>query len=150
MAFSFENLKVYRDSQTWVELIYRDLDSLGHRCPKAIQDQLRRAALSIPLNIAEGTGRWHKAEKRQFYWVARGSVFECVALVQTMARMALLKDDVSADRHGRLTELAMMLNGLIKSVDNLQNGIRQPSPPEATAPAEDPDLNHGDDGNQSP
>jgi len=70
MAFSFENLKVYRDSLTWVEEAHRCLGELDRNCPKSVRDQLARAALSIPLNIAEGNRRWHKAEKKQFYWIA--------------------------------------------------------------------------------
>ena len=73
MTFSFENLKVYRDSLAWVEATHRCLDLLERNCPKSMKDQLARAALSIPLNIAEGNGRWHKGEKRQFL-ASRGGV----------------------------------------------------------------------------
>jgi four helix bundle protein len=121
MAFSFENLKVYRDSLTGVEEAHRCLDNLARHCPKSTKDQLARASLSIPLNIAEGNGRWHKAEKKQFYWVARGSVFECVAIVQVMARMGLLRDDTVTQYYDQLSELSKMLTALIRSVDALKN-----------------------------
>ncbi len=119
MAFSFENLKVYRDSLSWVESTHRCLDVLAKKCPKSVNDQLARAALSIPLNIAEGNGRWHKAEKKQYYWIARGSVFECVAIVQVMARMGLLHDDELTKFYDQLSELSKMLTSLIRSVDTL-------------------------------
>lgn len=123
MAFNFENLKVYRDALGWVESTHRSLHELNRHCPKSIRDQLARAALSIPLNIAEGNGRWHKAEKRQFYWVARGSVFECVAIVQVMARMGLLRDDVVTEYYEQLSELSKMLTALIRSVDALKDKV---------------------------
>ncbi|MGZ3781951.1 MAG: four helix bundle protein [Pseudobdellovibrionaceae bacterium] len=46
---------------------------------RTLADQLSRAALSIPLNIDEGNGRWHNGDKRNFFWIARGSAFECVS-----------------------------------------------------------------------
>ncbi len=84
MPFLFENLNVYQKALTWV----KDVENLcrasqGQTSP-GLLNQLSRASLSIPLNIAEGNGRWHKAEKRQFYWIARGSVFECVAVIQVL------------------------------------------------------------------
>jgi four helix bundle protein len=82
---------------------------------------MERASLSIPLNIAEGNGRWHKAEKRQFFWVARGSAFECVAILHVMARRGLLADDTVGTLYDNLTEISKMLAALIRSVDNLKD-----------------------------
>ena len=123
MAFSFENLKVYRDSLSWVEETHRCLHELDRHCPRSVKDQLARAALSGPLKIAEGNGRWHKAEKKQFYWVARGSVFECVAIVQVMARMGLLRDAIVSEYYEQLSELSKMLTALIRAVDALKDKV---------------------------
>ncbi|RYZ81270.1 MAG: four helix bundle protein [Proteobacteria bacterium] len=119
MAFSFEDLKVYRDSITFVKEIHVLLNELGKRCPPAIRSQLSRAALSIPLNIAEGNGRWHKAEKRQYFYISRGSAYECVAILQVMARLGLLTDDLMSDFHNALTIVSKKLSALIRSVDEL-------------------------------
>lgn len=78
MAFAFEDLKIYRDALIWVTRSEEVIACIPKTTLRAVRDQLEKASLSIPLNIAEGTGRWHKADKRQFYWIARGSVFECV------------------------------------------------------------------------
>ena len=105
----------------WVEAVHNCLDELDRHCSRSVKDQLGRASLSIPLNIAEGNGRWHKAEKKRFYWVTRGSVFECVAIVQVMARMGLLRDDVVTEYYEQLSELSKMLTALIRSVDALKD-----------------------------
>ena len=109
MAFAFEDLKVYQDALTWVDQANKITKSI--RAQKSIVDQLTRAALSVPLNIAEGNGRWHKGEKRQFFWIARGSVFECVALIQVLKRSQTINDDLYLKCYSDLESLAKMLSG---------------------------------------
>ena len=53
-------------------------------CDGVLRDQLRRASVSCVLNLAEGAGRRTRAEKRQFYAVARGSATECAAIVDVL------------------------------------------------------------------
>ena len=84
-------------------------------------DQLSRAALSIPLNIAEGNGRWHKGEKRQFFWIARGSTFECVPIIQVLHRKNLINEQQYAGYYEQLDVIAKMLTNLVKSVEDLRN-----------------------------
>ena len=98
MPFPFEKLLVYQRAVEW----YRDIDSMLKRHTKKISygfaDQFRRASLSISLNLAEGNGRWHLGDKKQFFWVARGSAFECVPL------LTILKAEqvVSVEEHQHL------------------------------------------------
>ena len=121
MAFSFEDLKVYKAAINWNDNITQILDDLGSHCSRSLRDQMERASLSIPLNIAEGNGRWHKGEKRQFFWISRGSTFECVAILQVMARRGLLTDSVVGNLYDQLSEISKMLSALIKSVDRLKD-----------------------------
>lgn len=86
MAFIFEKLIVYQKALEFVEEIEKLRRERDRRIPHSLMDQLFRASLSIPLNIAEVNGRWHKGDKRNFFWTARGSVFECVPLVQLLQR----------------------------------------------------------------
>jgi four helix bundle protein len=74
--FDFEKLQVYQKSKSF----YSETTTLISKSSldKIIANQLRRASLSIPLNIAEGTGRNTKADQKNFYVIARGSVFECI------------------------------------------------------------------------
>ena len=84
MAFTFEKLDVYKRSLQFATEIDAVLSERGTALSRGLVDQLTRASLSIPLNIAEGNGRWHQADKRQFFWIARGSVFECVPLIEIL------------------------------------------------------------------
>ena len=78
MSFPFEDLVVYQRAVTWVTTAAKLSSTLKGTNLAPLADQLVRAATSVPLNIAEGNGRWHKGDKKQFFWIARGSVFECV------------------------------------------------------------------------
>ncbi|MDP2600429.1 MAG: four helix bundle protein [Deltaproteobacteria bacterium] len=72
------------------------------------------------METVEGNGRWHKGDKRQFFWVARGSVFECVPLVQVLYRKKLLDEAKYAACYENLQVMAKMLTNLVKSVEELK------------------------------
>jgi four helix bundle protein len=91
MSFTFENLNIYQRSLCFVAEIESIISELRTSMSRNFIDQLSCAALSVPLNIAEGNGRWHKGDKRNFFWIARGSVFECVPLIETLKRKNLLQ-----------------------------------------------------------
>ncbi|MBE2288070.1 MAG: four helix bundle protein [Chitinophagaceae bacterium] len=76
----FENLEVYKKAYSINQKIYR---FLKHKTiiARYVRDQLGRATLSIQLNIAEDSGRFAKKDRRNFYVTARGSTFECAALL---------------------------------------------------------------------
>lgn len=120
MSFQFEKLDVYQKSLDWVEAIESLCESLKGKTSYSLIDQLSRAALSIPLNIAEGNGRWHKGEKRQFFWIARGSTFECVPILQVLRRKSLINETQYAGYYEQLDVIAKMLTNLVKSVEDLK------------------------------
>ena len=117
MKFAFENLKVYQAAIDFNTHINKILDSKPSAISWSMKDQLQRASLSIPLNIAEGNGRWHKAEKRQFFWIARGSTFECVAIIEVMLRNHTISTETKTVLYEDLSEISKMLSGLIKSLE---------------------------------
>lgn len=73
---SFEDLEVWQKGKTLTLRIY----DIGTHFPKdevyGITSQIKRAALSVPANIAEGFGRYHFLDKAKFYLNARGSLYE--------------------------------------------------------------------------
>ena len=82
-----------------------------------LADQLNRAALSIAANIAEGNGRFTKPDRRNFFGIARGSVQECVPLLELMLRQELLERARHQQMKADLEEIARMLSGLINGLD---------------------------------
>ena len=120
MTFSFERLKVYKRSLELVEKIEELCKSLKGKLDFEYIDQLKRTLLSIPLNIAEANGRWHKNDRKQFYYVSRGSVFECVPLLHIIYRKGLIDERMYNELYSTLEELSKMISGLIQSTEKLE------------------------------
>jgi four helix bundle protein len=117
MAFAFEKLQVYQKAISFADQIC----TLSRDFPRGyffLANQLNRAALSIAANIAEGNGRFTKADRRNFFGIARGSVQECVPLLELASRQQLLQADRHQQLKGDLEEIARMLSGLINGLDN--------------------------------
>jgi len=110
---TFQRLDVYRCAIDFVALCVPFLDGLprGHA---ALADQLRRAAMSIPLNIAEAEGRTGSADKARTYAIARGSAMECAAIFDVLRTLALIDD--AAHRRGNelLDRVVSMLTRLCR------------------------------------
>ena len=117
MTFQFERLLVYQKSVDFAD----DVCSVTEKFSRGygfLVDQLNRAALSISANIAEGNGRFTKADRKNFFIIARGSVQECVPLMELARRRALLDDARHAELKSQLEENARMLSGLINGLEN--------------------------------
>ena len=76
--------------------------------------QLRRAALSVPANIVEGTARSHKAETLQFLRIAFGSLQEAGYYVHVAKRLGYIDDDVRDELEREIRQVAAPLSGLIR------------------------------------
>ena len=114
MAFDFEKLLVYQKAVDFADHVCIDTEQVRPGYGFLV-DQLNRAALSISANIAEGNGRFTKADRRNFFGIARGSVQECVPLLELARRRGLLlTPEDHASLKYNLEEIARMLSGLIK------------------------------------
>jgi four helix bundle protein len=109
MGFLFEKLDVYQMAVDWGETVFELTEELP-RGQSALADQFKRAAMSISLNIAEGNGRWHSKERKNFFLIARGSVFECVPLLELCRRRKWIADDYAKVLKEELEILAKMLS----------------------------------------
>jgi four helix bundle protein len=78
MGLNYEKLDVYRCAIEFLTIAMALIDRLG-RGDSALKDQLRRASLSIPLNIAESSGKVFPNDRARFLAIARGSAMECGA-----------------------------------------------------------------------
>ena len=111
--FSHERLDVYRLAVEFLALVVELLDSVP-RCNAAVCDQFRRAALSIPLNIAEGAGRIGVADQARFYATARGSSLECAAILDALRVMQLADQDRVDTGKAVLARIAAMLTKMCR------------------------------------
>ena len=82
-----------------------------------LKDQLNRAILSVPNNIAEGNGKFHKHDRRQFFYISRGSAYECVCLLDMCGKKGLLAGNEYNQYKDNLDEICRMLMGLINGLD---------------------------------
>jgi four helix bundle protein len=121
MGFHFEKLKVYKEAVGLADEVYRLTKSFPKEEIFGIVGQLRRASLSVPLNIAEGSGR-SRREFKVYLKRARTSLYECVPLLDLSLRQRFIDPETHHYHYERLNTLAMLLSALIKSVS-------PPSPP---------------------
>ena len=116
MTFTFEKLEVYQKAVTFADRVCKATEAFP-RGYGFLSDQLNRAALSIAASIAEGNGRFTKPDRKNFFGIARGSVQECVPLLELARRRRLLTDEQYTALKGDLEEIARMLSGLITGLD---------------------------------
>ncbi len=117
MPFLFEKLAVYQKALAFADRIETVADGFP-RSSYHLADQLRRAAVSISANIAEGNGRWHVSDRRHFLYIARGSACECVPLMELCVRRGLIKSDEHKDLLQRVDGIARMLTVLARGQRN--------------------------------
>lgn len=89
--FSFEKLEIYHESVEMAALVYRLTADFPADERFGLTNQLRRAATSVTLNIAEGSGRGTKKDFAHFLMQASGSVYEVVSAVQLAVRLGYLQ-----------------------------------------------------------
>lgn len=119
MAFAFEKLQVYQKAVAFADTVC----TLTKDFPRGyffLADQVNRAALSIAANIAEGNGRFTKADRKNFFGITRGSVQECVPLLELASRQKLIEPSNHQQMKAALEEIARMLSGLINGLEQRQ------------------------------
>ena len=80
----------------------------------ALSDQLRRASISIPLNIAEGSGRTGEADLSRHHAIARGSAMECAAILDACRVLEFVRADAIRDARAVLLRVVQMLTKLCR------------------------------------
>ena len=107
----YRNLEVWQLSMDLCEAVYRLLRQFPTEEKYALCDQLRRAVVSIPSNIAEGNGRGSTTEYARFLAIARGSLFEVRTQLELSERLKYVR--VSDETRLLMDRISKMLYSLI-------------------------------------
>ena len=112
--FEFQNLEVYKKAK----IFHLDCKSLilANRLDNYVKDQFGRASFSIVLNIAEGSGKFSKPDRKNYFVTARASVFECVAILDMLHDTEVIKKDVFENYVKKADELSRILYAMIKNL----------------------------------
>ena len=119
--FSFENLDAYKAAR----ILVKDVYLLQNKFPKeeryALGDQVRRAAISITANLAEGSGRQSIKEKIHFIEIAFGSMTEVFCELQIACDLNYITQEQLDTLRPQFTQVAKMLSGLRNSLQKVLN-----------------------------
>ena len=110
--FTFFDLRVYKEAKLLVREVYSLLDKFPKVETFALSDQLRRAVVSVPSNIAEGSGRFSIREKIHFIEIAYGSLTETLCQLDIAHDLNYITDDEFGVEKERISIIGKQLSGL--------------------------------------
>lgn len=113
--FRFEDLEIWQRSRDLAVRFHQTADALEAKKLYRYAEQLRAAGLSVPNNIAEGSGSLHPAELKQFLNFARRSLFECVSMLLVFEAMQILHSDEVAPLLDEADQLSRMITSFSRS-----------------------------------
>jgi four helix bundle protein len=125
--FDHEKLDVYQDAIAfcgWVGALLNEVAA------KAVaKDQLDRASTSIPLNIAEGNGKFSAKDRARFFEMARGSALECAACLDVLLVRKLTSEQQVVGQKEKLARIVQMLIGLLRKFSERADVLREEESP---------------------
>ena len=113
LTLNHQKLDIYQVSKSFVFECYRMTKILPQEERYGMISQMRRAALSVHLNIAEGASRKSEAERKRYYEVARGSVIEIDAALDIAHMLEYIHTENIKELGEQMTRCFRMLSGLI-------------------------------------
>jgi four helix bundle protein len=123
--FDREKLDVYRESIDFCAWVGDFLASTSGKT--AAKDQLDRASTSVPLNIAEGNGKFSSADRARFFEIARGSAVECAACLDVLVAHKFSSIERIAPKKEQLVKIVQMLIGLLRRFSEHADLLREES-----------------------
>ena len=117
MGFAFEDLQVYQRALEFSIAVIDIIDEIDTpRKHYRLIEQLEASCTSVALNISEGKGRFSKKEFKQFLYIARGSLYETITMLQIFKKKSWLGQSVYVRLYSEAEEINKMLSGLINSI----------------------------------
>jgi four helix bundle protein len=121
--FDHERLNVYEEAVAFCGWVGDLLNEITAKA--ATKDQLDRASISIPLNIAEGNGKFSNADRARFLEIARGSALECAACLDVLLARKLVASDRMFPVKEQLVRIVNMLVGMLKRFSEHASSLRE-------------------------
>ena len=112
----YKKLLVYNKAIELVMHVYALIKNFPREEQYALGDQLRRAVVSIPSNIAEGMGRMSTKDRAHFVEIAYGSLMETNCQLEIAMKLGYITDEEWREESGECDEIARMLSGLRASL----------------------------------
>ena len=109
----YRQLKAWAESRDLAVSIYKLCVRRAKTIDRGLADQIRRAAISIPSNIAEGNGRGTNRDSLRFLYIARGSLCELESQIDVCLRAGLIEVEDSRSIAGQITLVGRLIGGLI-------------------------------------
>ena len=116
MPYAFENMNAWQESRKLVKAVYQLLDTFPNFEKYALCDQIRRAVVSVPSNLAEGSGRTSDKEQLRFYEIAYGSLMETYNQLILAVDLNYIGEDNLNALKPQIDTVARMMNGLRSSL----------------------------------
>src|SRR6266508_5092908 len=113
----YRQLLVWQKAMDLAEKCYEVTRSFPIEERYGLSSQIRRAAVSVPANIAEGQGRFHTKEFLNHLSIARGSLLEVETLLQLSSRVGFLEQEKVTELESLSSEVSRMLTGLRQSLE---------------------------------
>ncbi len=123
--YGFESLASYQHALKLLQAAYKLADGLPTFERYNLADQIRRSALSVTLNIAEGYGRYHYLDKIRFFYIARGSLTETLSAFISAHQLSYIDDDQLKWAREIEAEAEKSLNGYIAFIRKQQQGSKE-------------------------
>jgi four helix bundle protein len=121
--FDHEKLDVYQEAIAFCGWVGEFLTAISSKA--AAKDQLDRASTSIPLNIAEGNGKFSFKDRARFFEMARGSALECAACLDVLFVRKLAREEQVVPAKERLARIVQMLVGLLRKFSERADILRE-------------------------
>jgi len=121
--FDHEKLDVYQESIVFCGWVGEMLSEISAKA--AAKDQLDRASTSLPLNIAEGNGKFSTVDRARFLEIARGSALECAASLDVLAVRKLVGAERVISGKEKLVRIVNMLMGMLKRFSGRAEFLRE-------------------------
>jgi len=113
----FRDLMVWQKAMSLTRRIYHETEMLPKSEMFGLQSQMRRAAVSIPSNIAEGHGRLNDGHFRQFLATSRGSLFELQTQLELASDLKFVNEQRAHELMEQCEGIARLINGLLAVLD---------------------------------